>query len=79
MELGCSHSFVPFQPVGVRCEPVNSGQPTRTGNSVTDFCGGTVQLDSRAGVPLLGQRVLLTQIISLHAIIPQGKAHTRRC
>ena len=32
MERGCSHSFVPFQPVCVRFELTNFGQPTRTDN-----------------------------------------------
>ena len=34
----------------VRCELVNSGQPARTDNSSSDFCGGTLQLDYRARV-----------------------------
>ena len=49
MERGCSQSFVLFPPVCVRCEPVNSGQPTQTDNSLYEFCGQIVQLDSRAG------------------------------
>ena len=38
-----------------------AGQPTRTENNPTDFCGGTAQLNLKTGVPSRGQRVLLTQ------------------
>ena len=48
-------------------------QPTRKENNPTDFCGGTAQLDPKTGVPSRGQRVLLTQRMTLHANIPQGK------
>ena len=36
-------------------------QPTRTENNPIDVCGGTTQLDPKAGVPSRGQGVLLTQ------------------
>ena len=58
--------------------PMRTGQPTRTDNSSIDFCGGTVQLDSRAGVRSCGQRLLLTQRTAAHANISQGKPHRRR-
>ena len=54
-------------------------QPTRTENNPTDFCGGTTQLDPKTGVPSLGHRVLLTQWMTFHAKIPQGKPQSRRC
>ena len=37
------------QPVCVRCELVNPGQPTCTDDIATEFCGGTAQVGSRAG------------------------------
>ena len=43
----------------------------------TDFGGGTVQVDSRAGVPPGGQRVLLTQRIASHANTGQGMPQTQ--
>ena len=49
-------------------------QPTRTENKPTEFCGGTAQLDPKTCVPSRGQRVLLTQRMTLHANIPQGKS-----
>ena len=54
-------------------------QPTRTGNNPTDFCGGTALLDPKTGVPSCGQRALLTQRMTLHANIAQGKSRSRRC
>ena len=54
-------------------------QRTRTENNPTDVFGGTAQLDPKTGVSSRGQRVLLTQIMTLHASIPQGKPQSRRC
>ena len=71
--------MVPFQPVRVRDKLVKSWQSTRTENSSTDICGGTMQFDSSAGGPPRGQRVLLTQRTALHAYTPQGKPRRRRC
>ena len=76
MERGCSHSFVPTQLVCVPCELVNSGRPTRTDTTVAQltFAAGPCKLDSGAGVPSRGQRMLLTQRTALHAMVPQGKS-----
>ena len=54
-------------------------QPTRTEHNPTDFCGGTAQLDPKTGVPSRGQRVILAQIMTFHANIPQGKPQSGRC
>ena len=54
-------------------------QPTRTENNLAHFCGGTAQLDPKTGVPSRGQRVHLTQIMTLHADIAQDKPQSRRC
>ena len=54
-------------------------QQTRTENNPTDFCGGTAPLDPKTGVPSRGQRVLLTQMITFHATIAQGKPQSRQC
>ena len=86
MELGCSHSFVPFQPVCVRCDLVNSGQRTRTDISSTDFFGGIVQLDSGAGavvvVVLTLTRIIKSVVtgqapVTLELRNPQGKTHPK--
>ena len=44
-----------------------TGQPTRTENNPTDFCGGTAQLDPTTRLPSRGRRVLLTQRMNFHA------------
>lgn len=51
MERGCLYSFVLFQhtSIHVRRELVSCGELTREDHSSTDFCGGTVHFDSRAG------------------------------
>ena len=54
-------------------------QPTRTELNPTDFCGGTAKLDPKTGVPSHEQRVLLTQRITFHATLPQGKPQSNRC
>ena len=77
MERDYSWSLVPFQAVCVHFEFQATEQPTRTENSPTDVCGGTAPLDPKTGLPSRGQRVLLTQIITLHANIPQGKPAVR--
>ena len=54
-------------------------QPTRTEINLTDFSGGTAQLDPKTGVPSRGQRGLLTQRMNFHANIPQGMPQSRGC
>ena len=49
-------------------------QPTRTKNNPTDFCDGTAQIDSKAGVPSRGQRVLLTRIRTLRLAIQVARS-----
>ena len=53
-------------------------QPTRTENSSTDFCGGTAQLDPKTGAITWAASVL-TQKITSHANIAQGKPQRTRC
>ena len=53
---------------------VNLGQPTLTPTNRTAFSGGTAHHDSRTGVPLRGQRVILPHIMASHSNTYQVKA-----
>ena len=78
MERGCSRSYAPSQPLRVRCELVNYGQPAGTDDSPTEFCGGIVQLDPRREMPSREQQVLPTQRTFCHINLPQGKQASKK-
>ena len=77
MERDYSWSFIPSQAVCVHFE-FQATDWNRKYNP-SDLCGGSAQLDPKTGVPSRGQRVLLTQRMTLHANISQGKPQSRRC
>jgi len=83
MEREYSWSFVPFHAgFGGLCPIEILGNRHWTGRTQIDptgICLGTVQLDSKTGVPSRGQRVILAQRIASHANGAPGMAQSRQC